>query len=213
MIEAFQARGVPLWVAYYRRALPRFLAVRDLLDRGAIGRVTAVHVDVRDRLAEGDGWRFDRDIAGGGLFLDLASHAFDLLDFLLGPIADVSGYAVNTGGAYEVEDGTAAAFRFAQDTLGTGSWNFNADEKGDRIVFTGTRGTLTTPIFSDTDVLVESRGARTVHSLRNPSHVHQPLIQTIVDELHGRGTCPSTGDSAARASWVMDECLRGSRGC
>jgi hypothetical protein len=38
--------------------------------------------------------------------------------------------------------------------------------------------------------------------------VHQPLIQTIVDELHGRGECPSTGESAARTSWVLDECVR-----
>ena len=29
--RAFRAAGVPLWVAYYRRALPRFLQVRDLL--------------------------------------------------------------------------------------------------------------------------------------------------------------------------------------
>ena len=33
---------VPLWVGYYRRALPRFLAVRDLLAGGAIGDVRAV---------------------------------------------------------------------------------------------------------------------------------------------------------------------------
>ena len=37
MIEACAARGVPLWVAYYRRALPRFVLVRDLLAAGAIG--------------------------------------------------------------------------------------------------------------------------------------------------------------------------------
>src|SRR5262245_23496535 len=31
MVDAFEAAGVPLWVAYYRRALPRYLLVRDLL--------------------------------------------------------------------------------------------------------------------------------------------------------------------------------------
>jgi 1,5-anhydro-D-fructose reductase (1,5-anhydro-D-mannitol-forming) len=38
--------------------------------------------------------------------------------------------------------------------------------------------------------------------------VHQPLIQTIVDELNGQGKCASTGLSAARTSWVVDEVLR-----
>ena len=31
MIDAFRTAGIPLWVAYYRRALPRFLEVRRLL--------------------------------------------------------------------------------------------------------------------------------------------------------------------------------------
>src|SRR6476659_1067788 len=46
MNEAFRARDLPLWVAYYRRALPRFLLVRDRLRDGAIGRVTSVHIQV-----------------------------------------------------------------------------------------------------------------------------------------------------------------------
>jgi hypothetical protein len=41
----------------------------------------------------------------------------------------------------------------------------------------------------------------------DPEHVHQPLIQTIVDELDGRGTCPSTGESGARTAGVMEAIL------
>ena len=48
MVEAFRSAAVPLWVAYYRRALPRYAAVRDLLADGAIGRVTSVRVEVTD---------------------------------------------------------------------------------------------------------------------------------------------------------------------
>jgi hypothetical protein len=42
----------------------------------------------------------------------------------------------------------------------------------------------------------------------DPPHVHQPLIQTIVNELNGGEPCPSTGDSAVRTAWVMDEILK-----
>jgi hypothetical protein len=35
------------------------------------------------------------------------------------------------------------------------------------------------------------------------------LIQTVVDDLLGRGECPSTGESARRTSVVMDEVLAG----
>lgn len=210
MVETFRARGVPLWVAYYRRALPRFLTVRDLLAGGAIGRVTSVDVHVRDRLATGEqarAWRFDPALAGAGLFLDLASHCFDVLDFLIGRVSAVSGFAVNTGGAYAAEDVTAAAFELGANVVGTGVWNFNAADAADRIIFTGSEGTLQTPVFTDEDVIVTRGGRQEIHPVRNPPHVHQPLIQTIVDELRGRGRCESTGESGARTSWVMDRCL------
>jgi len=214
MVDAFRARGLPLWVAYYRRALPRFLAVRDRLHGGAIGRVTSVHVHITERLAGGatlTNWRFDPAVAGGGLFLDLASHCVDLLDFFLGPIADARGFALNTGGAYPAEDVTAATFVFEAGAAATGIWNFNADDKADRMTFVGTSGTLTTPVFSDTDVIVRGGAGEEVLAVRNPPHVHQPLIQTVVDELRGRGRCESTGESGARASWVLDRCLEGYR--
>ena len=209
MIEACSAAGVPLWVAYYRRALPRFVLVRDLLAAKAIGTVTSVHVAVTKPLAttERSNWRFDPAIAGAGLFFDLGSHCVDLLDFFLGPIAGVAGFPINTAAAYGAEDVTAAAFNFGTRVVGTGIWNFNAGSPADTMTFTGSEGTLETPIFSDTDVFLTRGAERHVHEVRYPPHVHQPLIQTIVDELAGAGQCPSTGESGARASWVLDRCL------
>lgn len=210
MVDAFRTAGVPLWVAYYRRALPRFLNVRALLSGGAIGRLTSVHVQVTDRLATGtdlSNWRFDPAHAGAGLFLDLASHCLDLVDFLAGPISDVRGFALNTGGAYAAEDVTGAAFRVDSRVAGTGIWNFHAGAKTDVMTFIGSGGTLSTPVFTDGDVVVTGHDRTEALPLRNPPHVHQPLIQTIVDELRGRGHCESTGESGARTSWVMDRCV------
>jgi hypothetical protein len=62
-------------------------------------------------------------------------------------------------------------------------------------------------VFADSDVIVSRGGTIDILPLRNPPHVHQPLIQTIVDELRGQGRCESTGESAARTSWAMDRCL------
>jgi hypothetical protein len=94
---------------------------------------------------------------------------------------------------------------------GTGMWNFNADRTEDWMVFSGPLGQLTTPVFTDGDVVIRRAGADEVLPLRNPPHVHQPLIQTIVDELRGKGRCESTGESGARASWVMDRLLENYR--
>ena len=210
MIDAFRERQLPLWVAYYRRALPRFLKVRELLRERAVGELTSIHVNVTDRLTTGEAakaWRLNRDIAGAGLFLDLASHFFDVIDFVAGPIRSAAGFAVNSGRTYAVEDVTAAAFQIGDSVVGTGVWNFNAPSKADSIVFTGSQGEIATAVLGDEDVVVTRDGQQNRYRFRNPPHVHQPLVQTIVDELLGRGKCESTGDSGARASWVMERCL------
>jgi 1,5-anhydro-D-fructose reductase (1,5-anhydro-D-mannitol-forming) len=100
-----------------------------------------------------------------------------------------------------------AAFEFESGALGTGVWNFNASDKTDVITVIGSEGELTTPVFSDTGVIIKRGNVKTVEEVRNPPHVHQPLIQTIVDELRGNGSCPSTGETAARTSWVLDRCV------
>jgi 1,5-anhydro-D-fructose reductase (1,5-anhydro-D-mannitol-forming) len=209
MVEAFDRAAAPLWVAYYRRALPRFLFVRDLLHAGAIGRPTSIHIEMTQVLASPSvaaTWYFDPSIAGGGLLFDVGSHSIDLVDFLLGPVTRVVGTSMNTGGAYAADDLTRAAFSCGADIAGTGVWNFNADRLRDELRVLGTGGAIVTPILRDHDVLeVAANGQLTAHAVRNPPHVHQPLIQTIVDELRGRGSCPSTGVSGARASWVLEQ--------
>jgi predicted dehydrogenase len=212
MVEAFRDMRVPLFVAYYRRALPKFLKARELLRTGAIGDVTSVHVFQYERLATGDAarvWRVDPAIAGAGFFLDLASHGVDLLDFLVGPVSAVSGEAVNTGGTYPAEDVTAASFRFESGAVGTGIWNFNAAYSDNGMVVTASAGSLRIPVFTDAGLVLARDGTEELLPFSNPPHIHQPFVQTVVDELLGRGRCESTGESAARASWVMDRCLDG----
>ena len=211
MIEAFRTAGQPLWVAYYRRAQPRFLHIRQMLRDGRIGKVTSAHIELRYPLTEGyiatRDWHFDPAIAGAGLIFDVGSHCVDLLDFFLGPITGVEAFPVNIGGAYGPEDVTTAAFKFESGLVGTGSFNFHAFEKLDRITVVGSLGELTTPVFSDDDVVVRNADGAEQMPFVRPDHVHQPLIQTIVNEVNGEGRCESTGESGARASRVLDRCV------
>ena len=103
MIDACRSAGVPLFVAYYRRTLPRFLKIKELIESGAIGDVRLVTVTLHQKPAPDDAdpakrpWRVVPEIAGGGKFLDLASHTLDFLDYLLGPIVQVKGLAAQPG--------------------------------------------------------------------------------------------------------------------
>src|SRR5690606_5143166 len=107
--------GVALFVAFYRRALPRFLKVRELLAAGAIGTPRRVRVSLHrvpdPRLADAAAlpWRLRPEISGGGLFVDLGSHTLDLLDFLLGPLRQVAGEA-SSSALHAAEDRVSMSF-------------------------------------------------------------------------------------------------------
>lgn len=208
MIEAFERAGQPLFVAYYRRALDRFLKAKEVVDTGRLGELRGVEVryasSAQSRLdAARLPWRVQAEHAGAGLFLDLASHTLDVLDFLLGPLENVAGEARNEASPGDVEDRVSMRFT-ARAVSGSGSWCFSATKAVDRLVLTGSQGTLRLTTFGDAPVELETPGGVESFSLPNPKHIQQPLIQTMVDQLLGRGSCASTGVSAARTSAVMD---------
>ena len=215
MAGAFAARVLPLFVAYYRRALPRFVEARALIAGGRLGRITAVNCRFSSPRStprppdQALPWRLTAEQSGGGLFLDLASHTLDVLDFIFGPLQDVAGLAGNLGGG-EVEDGVALHFRLPGGALGVAAWNFAGCEREDVIQVTGTEGRLTLSTFGNEALELDAAGGRAHFERPNPAHIQQPLIQSIVDELLGvpGAACPSTGESAARTSAVMDTVLR-----
>ena len=214
MITACRGASVPLWVGYYRRALPRFLAVRDLIAAGAIGEVRAVisrqfqrPPDV-DQFANGAvPWRVNPELSGGGFFFEGVCHTFDFMDFLFGPITDVRAFAGNQAGAYRPEDIVTATYRFASGVYGCGIWCYTADFDEEYNEIVGANGRIRFSTSQPVPIRIFRGDAVEEIPIADPDHVHQPLIQTIVDELNGSGKCASTGESAARTSQVMDTIL------
>jgi len=215
MLEAGRAAGTPLFVAYYRRALSRFLKIKALIETQVIGEVRFVAITLyqRPRPEELDPhqlpWRVAPEIAGGGRFVDLGSHMLDLLDYMLGPIRSVEGFAANQGGYYPAEDIVTGSFVFESGIQGMGTWCFTGFEEVDRTEIVGSQGKLSFSTFDAAPITLTTQEGVTQFSIDYPPHVQQPLIQTVVDELNGVGRCPSTAESAARTSWVMDQMLRG----
>ena len=213
MVKAFVGARLPLFVAYYRRALPRFLKAKSLLAEGSLGRLTGVsyHYAEPGHLTLGTGslpWRLEAAAAGGGLFLDLGSHTLDLLDFLFGPLAQVAGAAANLASSYEVEDTVGLSFVTKSGVPGVAAWNFASGVREDAIRITGTKGRLTLSTFGNEPLRLETAAGANEFNLPNPPHVQQPLIQMIVDELRGKGRSPSTGRTARRTSRVIDKVLK-----
>jgi len=212
MIDACNDAGVRLFVAYYRRCLPNFRKIRSLVDEGAIGEVRLVNVSLYKSMNDapppptGNNWRIVPEIAGGGHFYDLASHQLDFLDYLGGPIVEARGMAVNQTGRYEAEDAVTAYWKHESGIVGTGSWCFTISEGSDldETEIVGSSGTIRFSFFHDSPVMLETSQGVQTFPIAYPQHVQQPLIETVVDALAGRGECPSTGVSAARTNRVME---------
>lgn len=215
MIAACKEAGVPLYVAYYRRAQERFLKIKELLKNGAIGEVRFV-LSTQYQKASGDvldpqnlPWRVQPELAGGGLFFDLASHTFDLLDFLLGPITTVQGLAANQAGYYHAEDIVTGTYRFESGIHGVGNWCFTAFEDVDINEIVGSKGKITFSTFGNDPIILTTASGTEQWNFKRPQHVHQPLVETIVTDLiTGSSQCPSSGVTGARTNWVMSEMVQ-----
>jgi predicted dehydrogenase len=205
--------GVPVFVAYYRRALDYFVKVKELVDQKVIGDIRYIDICLQWQPYEEETgsnpkprWRVDPAISGGGHFHDLASHQFDFLEYAFGPIKAASGIARNQAGLYNADDIVVANFEFESGILGKGSWCYtvNKDQREDKAQIVGSHGRITFSFFEKFNIIIEAAaGTETLH-IPYPEHVQQPLIDLIVQDLRGEGKSPSTGKTGARANLIMD---------
>lgn len=212
MVSAFEARGVPLFVSYYRRSLPRFAQVRAWIEEGLIGTVREVHWHLsrppspRDLGGERH-WRTDPDASPGGYFSDLASHGLDLLQYLIGDIVEANGIATNQQGLYRAPDAVAACWRFSNDALGRGSWSFGGATRRDDVEIAGTRGWIRFSVFDESPITAQLNGESQSVFVENPANIQLHHVENMVRELTRSVPHSASGREAAKTSWVMDRIL------
>lgn len=123
MIAAADSTGVKLGVISQRRLYPAVQRVRAAIDHGKLGQpILGTLTLLGWRSAEYytmDAWRGTRQGEGGGVLVNQAVHQLDLFQWLMGPIAEVSGYVANLNHpTIEVEDTAVAVVRFVNGALG-----------------------------------------------------------------------------------------------
>lgn len=210
-----EKRKVPVFVAYYRRTLPGFNLIKNLINNGEIGPIRFVSIQLFKPLSDEEKsgnlpWRVKPELSGGGHFFDLASHQLDYLDYLLGPVQKIESLTLNLSGCYEAEDFVSAGFLFPNKVAATGTWCFcvSAGEVKDILEFHGQKGMIRTSTFSFEPIIVENDKGRKEFINERPENVQYYLIGQVVNALSGKGTAVSTGLTAARTSWVMDETVK-----
>jgi 1,5-anhydro-D-fructose reductase (1,5-anhydro-D-mannitol-forming) len=235
MVAAFRARSLPIFAAYYRRYLPKYEKVKELLDSGQLGRIVALSYRF-SMPALKNNWRMSPRVGGGGLFFDLGCHVLDLLDYWFGPLDFRGGGAINASPAHEAEDAVSLSFQTQGGALGTALWNFAGVRTVEVLEIEGLWGKLILACMDPwSPVVLEliterarppraTRTQRLVRKLKGQKkpkrvtstyafesipYVHQPMVEAIVDAILADTHCRVSGEAAVRTSHLMDQALSG----
>ena len=210
---SFKKKKIPLFVAYYRRSLPRFNQVKSWLENNEIGEVRHLNWNLHQApgsldLSGADNWRTKSHVAPGGYFDDLASHGLDLFAFLLGDIKEASGMSLNQQGLYSAKDAVAACWIHDSGITGTGSWNFGCDQSLDRVEIFGSQGKISFSVFEDEPLLLQQEEEIKEMFIENDRHIQYAHVKNMKKQLLDQNfNHPSNGTSALQTSWVMDKIL------
>jgi predicted dehydrogenase len=210
--EAFKAQGLPLFVAYYRRSLPRFNKVKSLLETKVIGEVRHIswHLSKPANALDLSGkynWRTDKKIAKGGYFDDLASHGLDIISYLLGNFNKVQGIVNNQQGLYSSYDAVTANWLHESGITGVGSWNFGAASRQDNVIIYGSEGELNFSVFDEQPIVLTQGKKTEAFIIDNPENIQLYHVKNMHEQLVNGHQHPSTGETALHTSWAMEQIL------
>ena len=203
-------------VAHYRRGLPLFNKIKQLVNDGAIGKVKLILLRTLQPVASkiitqtDDNWRINPDISGGGLFHDLSPHQLDIIYWIFGTPQQVNVQAANQGKFYNAPDLAIVQLAFANDIYFNGVWNFNVAETAtaDLCEIIGDKGSIRFSFFRVSKIeLTTGNGAETFE-LEYSINIQQPHINNVVRFFRGEDINPCTLEDALVTMRVMDKAVQ-----
>ncbi len=201
-----------LTVAHYRRAVPMFLYIKDLLAKNTIGDIRTVQIRMWQArkpklIADTEqNWRVDPALSGGGYFHDLAPHQLDLMLYFFGEPIKLSGLALNQSGS-SADDHVCGTALFKNNVVLNGSWSFNVAEPDevDECLIIGSEGHISFPFFGKTVKWYNQQNSDIqVVEFEHPQHIQQPLISKIVPYFKGGDDNPCSIEQAIIVMKMID---------
>jgi predicted dehydrogenase len=211
MKHAADAVNGKLTIAHYRRALPMFCKIKELIDTGTIGAIRTIRLsllqqDKSTMIANTPtNWRVNPAIAGAGLFYDLAPHQLDILIYFFGSPIEAKGISANQAGLYQTEDVVAGIMRLPKDILFSGQWCFTVHEREqeDLVEIVGSNGKISFPVFGHSATEFTNEGKKE-YNFQPPAHIQQPMIEKVVQYFSGKAENPCSASEALESMKVME---------
>ena len=209
-LEKIVTENDKIVIAHYRRNLPAFLKVKQLLNDNCIGKVHFADITILQSKTNNviaktdDNWRLKPETSGGGYFHDIAPHQIDLMYHYFGDIKNAQGFVTSTQNN-KVADIVNGIIEFENGIQFRGIWNFIASEKEvkDECIIYGENGSITFSFYGE-EVFLNTTDKKEVFSFENPAHVQQPLIEQTVNYFLGSTTNPCSIKDGVEVMKLLD---------
>jgi len=212
IIEAEAKSPGKVAIAHYRRQLPAFVKVGELIRDKVIGEVRLVEVNFflpeeENALVPdaGDNWRLNPEVSGGGLFHDLSPHLLDLLLVYFGKPLEYHGFSRRLNPAAAADDFVQGTILYDNNIIFRGCWCFSVAPcaVSERLVVTGNKGVVSVPFFGD-EVRLCTAGEETVQPFDNPVNIQLPMIEAVTNYFLGRQDCPCSTADGLQVMEIID---------
>lgn len=211
LLEVLDRNTSKLTVAHYRRKLPAFLKVKELLNTRAIGEVRLVDIQILQPRRSGlvatseVNWRLNPSISGGGYFHDLAPHQLDLMYHFFGKPQQPKGISLCPDNRQGVSDMVTGTCSFGDSVLFRGVWAFcvSEDDQKDSCKIFGSLGSIEFSFFGDS-VVLKSNTQDQSYFFEPVPHVQEPMIKATVDYFLDRGPNPCSASEGLEVMKMLD---------
>jgi UDP-N-acetyl-2-amino-2-deoxyglucuronate dehydrogenase len=214
LVKACDDNEVQLFVVKQNRQNPAIQMLKKAIDKNRFGRLFSANATVRwtrpqnyyDMASWRGTWEFD-----GGAFMNQASHYFDLIQWLMGPVESVMSFTATLNHSIEAEDQGVGIIRFRNNALGVVDVTMNTFPKNyeGSITIMGENGTVKIggvavnkvehwefKDYDDDDKLIET-------SDTNPTSVygfgHLGYLQHVVEVLQGKTAAKIDGRAGRKS--------------
>lgn len=218
LVKACDKNQVKLFVVKQNRLNPAIQLLKKAVDKGRFGRLFSANITVRwtrpqsyyDLASWRGTWEFD-----GGAFMNQASHYFDLIQWLMGPVNSVMAYTATLNHQIEAEDQGVGIMQFQSGALGAVEVSMNTYPKNfeGSLTIMGEKGTVKIGgiavnkvehwefmDYDDDDKLISV-------SETNPTSVygfgHQGYLKNVIEVLANNGTPQTDGRSGRKSLEII----------
>lgn len=122
LADIFQSKVLVNQVGYVNRFNDIFSEVRRLVKENVIGNIIRFKSEMFsctvNKPDDGEGWRGKRETGGGAVY-EMAAHAIDLVNYIVGKPDKVAGSSMNKIYSKKVEDAVSSTFLYKNGCSGT----------------------------------------------------------------------------------------------